>query len=118
MNDVLRLIIYDATLSDSNVYTCRASNEAGEVKKHYNVTVKGKVAIFNVFIKIPSFKIVLPFYKFVLFALVRILVNTNTSVANTTLVVNEFEDVHLSCPLPNPNVKWFKVSNKKNKTEL
>lgn len=43
MNDVLRLIIYDATLSDSNVYTCRASNEIGVAEKHYTVIVKGDI---------------------------------------------------------------------------
>lgn len=43
INDALRLIIYDATLKDSNVYTCRATNEAGITEKHYNVVVKGEV---------------------------------------------------------------------------
>ncbi|XP_025417794.1 hemicentin-1-like isoform X3 [Sipha flava] len=42
INDALRLIIYDATLKDSNVYTCTATNEAGLTEKHYNVIVKAK----------------------------------------------------------------------------
>lgn len=45
INDILRLIIYDASLSDSNVYTCRASNEAGEIEKNYNIVVKVESAI-------------------------------------------------------------------------
>lgn len=45
INDVLRLIIYDASLSDSNVYTCRASNEAGAVEKSYNIVVKGDIIL-------------------------------------------------------------------------
>lgn len=34
-------VIYDATLNDSNVYTCRASNEDGVTEYNFNVTVKG-----------------------------------------------------------------------------
>lgn len=43
INNILRLIIYDASLSDSNVYTCRASNEGGAIEKNYNIVVKGDI---------------------------------------------------------------------------
>lgn len=39
-------VIYDATLNDSNVYTCRASNEDGVTENHFNVTVKGVIFFF------------------------------------------------------------------------
>jgi len=41
INDVSRLIIYDATKSDANVYICRALNEAGVTEKYFNVSIKG-----------------------------------------------------------------------------
>lgn len=39
-------VIYDATLNDSNAYTCRASNEDGVTENHFNVTVKGVIVFF------------------------------------------------------------------------
>lgn len=37
----MRLVINDAILRDSKVYTCKASNDAGTAIKHYNIIVKG-----------------------------------------------------------------------------
>ncbi|XP_060859495.1 hemicentin-1-like isoform X1 [Metopolophium dirhodum] len=42
INDFRRLIIYDTPLGDSNVFTCRASNEAGAIEKNYKIVVKGE----------------------------------------------------------------------------
>lgn len=39
-------VIYDATLNNSNVYTCRTSNEDGVTENHFNVTVKGVIIFF------------------------------------------------------------------------
>lgn len=43
----MRLIIYDAVLRDSKVYTCKASNDAGTAMKHYNVIVKSNDIFSN-----------------------------------------------------------------------
>lgn len=43
----LRLIIYDATLSNTNVYTCRAFNEAGMTEKHYHIIVQSKITFYK-----------------------------------------------------------------------
>jgi len=67
INDILRLIIYDASLSDSNVYTCRASNEAGAIEKSYNIVVKGDI-IFTKFsyniLLVENYTYLLIFYVF------------------------------------------------------
>ncbi|XP_050438116.1 hemicentin-1-like isoform X2 [Adelges cooleyi] len=40
-----RLVIYDATFDESNVYICRASNDFGVSEKHYQIIVRTKPSL-------------------------------------------------------------------------
>lgn len=103
INDVPRLIIYDATTSDSNVYICRAFNEAGVTERHYNVTVKGEILLTNVIPPVGQHLTLIYLFH------VHNTVNVTNPIANESLVVNELDDVHLRCPLPDMNYQWLKV---------